>query len=161
MKTLYRRWYCVQEQVWPPGGDSSGCIEVYASCVKAAFFLLTTKGWLLWLYSSLCFMCYSCILSTDHQGATPLAFIAHLLLFWKLSPIFIIILERHPQPHSSFRAAGDQSVEAVHHQHLCGPAEASTGPARPTGAAQGQLLPARLGSGNEKTKQNAHVCCLH
>jgi len=31
----------------PPGGGSSGCIEVYASCVN-------------------------CILSPDHQGATPL-----------------------------------------------------------------------------------------
>jgi len=39
---------------WPPGGDSSGCIEVYASCVKAAFSLLTTRGRLLWLYRSLC-----------------------------------------------------------------------------------------------------------
>jgi len=28
----------------PPGGDSSGCIEVYASCVKAALSLLTTRG---------------------------------------------------------------------------------------------------------------------
>jgi len=37
---------------WPPGGDSSGCIEVYASCVNAAFSLLTTRG-LLWLYRSL------------------------------------------------------------------------------------------------------------
>jgi len=33
-------------------GDSSGCIEVYASCVNAAFSLLTTRG-LLWLYRSL------------------------------------------------------------------------------------------------------------
>jgi len=29
---------------WPPGGDSSGCIEIYASCVKAALSLLTTRG---------------------------------------------------------------------------------------------------------------------
>uniref|UniRef100_A0A8C2ZT86 Solute carrier family 22 member 5 n=1 Tax=Cyclopterus lumpus TaxID=8103 RepID=A0A8C2ZT86_CYCLU len=42
---------------WPLGGDSSGCIEVYVSCVKAAFSLLTTRGRLLWLYRSLCFMC--------------------------------------------------------------------------------------------------------
>jgi len=41
---------------WPPGGDSSGCIEVYASCLKAAFSLLTTRGRLLWLYRSICFM---------------------------------------------------------------------------------------------------------
>uniref|UniRef100_A0A8C3A547 Sortilin-related receptor n=1 Tax=Cyclopterus lumpus TaxID=8103 RepID=A0A8C3A547_CYCLU len=30
---------------------------VYASCVKAALSLLTTRGRLLWLYRSLCFMC--------------------------------------------------------------------------------------------------------
>jgi len=29
---------------WPPGGDSSGCIEVHASCVKAALSLLATRG---------------------------------------------------------------------------------------------------------------------
>jgi len=28
----------------PPGGDSSGCIEVYASRVKDAFSLMTTRG---------------------------------------------------------------------------------------------------------------------
>jgi len=38
---------------WPPGGDISGCIEVYASCVEAALSLLTTRGRLLWLYRSL------------------------------------------------------------------------------------------------------------
>jgi len=38
---------------WPPGGDFSGCIEVYTSCVKAALSLLTTRGRLLWLYRSL------------------------------------------------------------------------------------------------------------
>jgi len=32
-------------------------IDDYASCVKAAFSLLTTKGRLLWLYRSLCFKC--------------------------------------------------------------------------------------------------------
>jgi len=37
-------------------GWSSGCIEVYALCVKAAFSLLPTRGRLLWLYRSLCFM---------------------------------------------------------------------------------------------------------
>jgi len=37
---------------WPPGGDSSGCIEVYASCAEAALSLLTTRG-ILWLYRSL------------------------------------------------------------------------------------------------------------
>ncbi|TNN38327.1 hypothetical protein EYF80_051504 [Liparis tanakae] len=31
------------------GGDSSGCIEVYESCVKSEFSLLTTRGRLLWL----------------------------------------------------------------------------------------------------------------
>jgi len=31
---------------WPPGGDS-GCIEVSASCVEAAFSLLATRGRLL------------------------------------------------------------------------------------------------------------------
>jgi len=36
-------------------GDSSGCIEVYALCVKAVFSLLTTRGRRLWLYRSLCF----------------------------------------------------------------------------------------------------------
>jgi len=51
-------------------GETSGCIEVYASCVRAAFSLLTTRGRRLWLYRSLCFMCLSCILSPDHQGAT-------------------------------------------------------------------------------------------
>jgi len=34
-----------------------GCIEISASCVEAAFSLLTTRGRLLWLYRSLCFMC--------------------------------------------------------------------------------------------------------
>jgi len=43
---------------WPPGGDSSGCTEVNASCVKAAFSLMTTRGRLLWLYRSLCFMAF-------------------------------------------------------------------------------------------------------
>jgi len=38
---------------WPAGGDSSGCIEVYASCVEAVFPLQTTRGLLLWLYRSL------------------------------------------------------------------------------------------------------------
>jgi len=38
-------------------GDPSGCIEVYTSCVKAAFSLLTTRGRLLCLYRSLRFMC--------------------------------------------------------------------------------------------------------
>uniref|UniRef100_A0A8C2ZT45 Bromo domain-containing protein n=1 Tax=Cyclopterus lumpus TaxID=8103 RepID=A0A8C2ZT45_CYCLU len=41
----------------PSDWKQSGCIEVYASCVKAAFSLLTTRGRLLWLYRSLCFMC--------------------------------------------------------------------------------------------------------
>jgi len=36
---------------------AEGCIEVYHSCVKAALSLLATRGWLLWLYISLCFMC--------------------------------------------------------------------------------------------------------
>ncbi|TNN46225.1 hypothetical protein EYF80_043575 [Liparis tanakae] len=31
-------------QQLPNGSDSSGCIEVYASCVEAAFSLLTTRG---------------------------------------------------------------------------------------------------------------------
>jgi len=35
------------------GGDSSACIEVYVSCVKAAFSQLTTRGRLFWLYRSL------------------------------------------------------------------------------------------------------------
>jgi len=38
---------------WLPGGESSGCIKAYASCVKTAFPLLTTRGQLLWLYRSL------------------------------------------------------------------------------------------------------------
>jgi len=37
--------------------DSSGCIEDYASRVKAAFSLLTTRARLLWLYRRLCFTC--------------------------------------------------------------------------------------------------------
>jgi len=37
--------------------DHSGCIEVCASCVRAAFSVLSTRGRLLWLYRSLSFMC--------------------------------------------------------------------------------------------------------
>jgi len=51
------RWGNMHYLSWPPGGDSSGCIEVYAPCVKAAFSLPATRGRLLWLYRSLCFMC--------------------------------------------------------------------------------------------------------
>jgi len=36
---------------------SSNIEEQNAACVKAAFSLLTTRGRLLWLYRSLCFMC--------------------------------------------------------------------------------------------------------
>jgi len=44
-----RGWYTghvlkLHSHSWPPGCDFSGCIEVYASCVKAAFSLLTTRG---------------------------------------------------------------------------------------------------------------------
>jgi len=39
------------------GGHSSGCIEVYALRVEAALSLLTTRGRLLWLYRNLCFKC--------------------------------------------------------------------------------------------------------
>jgi len=42
------------------------------SVLKCAFSLLTSRGRLLWLYRSLYFMCGGCILSPDHQGATPL-----------------------------------------------------------------------------------------
>jgi len=38
-----------------PGGNLLS--EVFTSCVEAAFSILTTRGRLLWLYSSLCFMC--------------------------------------------------------------------------------------------------------
>jgi len=51
----------------------TGAVSPGASCVKAPFSLLTTRGWLLWLYRSICFMCWSCILSPDHKGVTPLA----------------------------------------------------------------------------------------
>uniref|UniRef100_A0A8C2Z1E5 SPG11 vesicle trafficking associated, spatacsin n=1 Tax=Cyclopterus lumpus TaxID=8103 RepID=A0A8C2Z1E5_CYCLU len=40
-------------------GNSSGCIEVYASCVKAAFSLLTTRGRLLWFLSPRLLQCSS------------------------------------------------------------------------------------------------------
>jgi len=36
--------------------EMSDSIEVYTSCVKAAFFLLTTRGRLLWLYRSIYYM---------------------------------------------------------------------------------------------------------
>jgi len=50
--TQYSHWHAMSmlhvlklhSLSWPPGGDSSGCIEVYASCVKVAFSLLTTRG---------------------------------------------------------------------------------------------------------------------
>uniref|UniRef100_A0A8C2ZP32 Nothepsin n=1 Tax=Cyclopterus lumpus TaxID=8103 RepID=A0A8C2ZP32_CYCLU len=58
------------------GGDSSGCIEVYASCVKAAFSLLTTRGRLLWLYRSLCFIsdshCVSVVYQAQYYGEISL-----------------------------------------------------------------------------------------
>jgi len=43
--------------------------ELLLTCV---FSLLTSRGWLLWLYRSLCFMCWRCILSPYQQGVTPL-----------------------------------------------------------------------------------------
>ena len=68
----------------------------------------------------------------------------------KSSGLIFVSPECHPQPHSSVWAAGDQSFKAVHHQHLCGPAETSPGPARPACAAQSQLLPTGLRSSKTK-----------
>ena len=75
--------------------------------------------------------------------------------------------ERHPQPHPSVRAAGDQGPEAVHHQHVSGPPEAGPGPAGPARPAPRQLLPAGLGPGGTQAGVPLSVtlivsgsCCL-
>jgi len=48
----------------------TGKIEAQYITMKDS--LLTTRGRLLWLYRSLRFMCSSCILSPDQQGAATL-----------------------------------------------------------------------------------------
>jgi len=45
--------FCQQNIMFLSGGTQ----PAYASCVKAAFSLLTTRGRLLWLYRNMCFMC--------------------------------------------------------------------------------------------------------
>jgi len=109
---------------WPPGGDSSGCIEVYASCVKAAFSLLTTRGRLLWLYRSLYndstpLLMYSLSKHCKHEFMSQ-SLVSSLLYSMMSSFRTLWSFRLRPQSRGCFRGGATRLLTGQHQQtNLC------------------------------------------
>jgi len=98
-KQQSRRWPLTSADCWwkrlhsSEGRHVQNRNEAKASCVKAAFSLLTTRGRLLWLYRSLCFTCQSYILSWPPGGDSSGCIEVHLvtlLLSWCIPSVKLV-----------------------------------------------------------------------